>query len=96
MPTHLVLAYLFSQAALEYKLLHANQGHRVRSLSDTTHLWHQATDQRPTDGSLKPGECHSAHITLTKASVADFGNLLYQTKPAAKHTMLIIANAVES
>lgn len=45
--------------------------------------------------SVKPGECHGSHITLTKMNAAaaatsrglqfnDFGNLLHQTRPAAK------------
>lgn len=43
--------------------------------------------------SLKPGECHGAHITPTKMDAAaatllrlqlnDFSNLLHQTRPAA-------------
>lgn len=90
-----------SRTALEYKLLHANEGQRVQShtfysvpplasSNQSASCWQTISFSAP---SLKPGECHSAHISLTKTDAAaatshglqlnDSANLLHQTRPAA-------------
>lgn len=63
----------------------------VASSNQSASCWQTISFSVP---SLKPGECHRTHITLTKMNAAaaptsqglqlnDFGNLLHQNRPAA-------------
>lgn len=75
---------------LEYKLFHAKWGHLVQSCTATPHqsasCWQTISFSV---ASVKPEECHSAHITLTKMNgplaaasrglqLKGLGNLLHQ------------------
>lgn len=97
-------SHISTHTLLEYKLSHAKWGHLVQSRAATPHqsasCWQTISFSVP---SVKPGECHSAHITLKRwmarwqqhhQGCSSMAEVTFSTKSSLQlaDTMLALAN----